>query len=46
MGDRIIITEEEDKPAKPDVVVVVPEAEAKPEKVVTEKTVVTETRLK
>jgi hypothetical protein len=45
MGDRIIIAEDEDKPAKPDVVVVVPEAEAKPEKVVTEKTVVTETKL-
>ena len=46
MGDRIIITEEEDKPVKPDVVVVLPEAEAKTEKIVTEKMVVTETRLK
>jgi hypothetical protein len=44
MGDRIIITEDEDKPATPDVVVVAPEAVPKKEKIVTEKTTVTETR--
>jgi hypothetical protein len=44
MGDKIIITE--DKPAPPDVVVVVPEPEARTEKVVTEKTIVTETKVK
>jgi hypothetical protein len=44
MGDQVIITEDEDKkPAKPDVVVVVPEP--KTEKVVTEKTTVTETKV-
>ncbi len=46
MGDKIIITEDEEKPTKPDVVVVTPQAEAKTEKVVTEKTTVTETKLK
>jgi hypothetical protein len=41
MGDQIIITE--DKPAKPDVVVVVPESEKKTEKkIVTEKTTIVE----
>jgi hypothetical protein len=44
MGDRIIITDDEDKPARPDVVVVAPQAPPKTEKVVTEKTTVTETR--
>lgn len=39
MGDQIIITED-DKPSKPDVVIIEPRAE-RPEK--TEKTVVTET---
>jgi hypothetical protein len=43
MGDTVIITEDEPKP-KPDVVVVVPAAEPKAEKVVTEKTTVVETR--
>jgi len=45
MGDTVIITEDEPKPAKPDVVVVVPAPEKKPERVVVEKTTVTETRL-
>ena len=44
MGDTVII-EEEPKPAKPDVVVVVPPAEPKAEKVVTEKTTITQTRV-
>jgi hypothetical protein len=44
MGDTIIVTEDEPKPAKPAVVVVTPEATARVEKVVTEKTTVTETR--
>ena len=44
MGDKIIVTE--DKPAPPDVIVVAPEPEAKTEKVVTEKTIVTETKVK
>jgi hypothetical protein len=47
MGDKIIITDEDEKPA-PDVVVVKPEVVVKPaprtEKVVTEKTTVTETK--
>jgi len=43
MGDRIIITEDEPKPA-PEVVVVTQEAKPKVEKVVTEKTTVVETR--
>ena len=42
MGDRIIITEEEDK--RPDVIVVKPDPVPKTETVVTEKTVITETR--
>jgi len=45
MGDKIIVTDDEDKP---DVVVVKPEVVVKPaaktEKVVTEKTTVTEVR--
>jgi hypothetical protein len=46
MGDTIIVTEDEPKPAKPaDVVVVTPEATPRVEKVVTEKTTVTETKL-
>ncbi|HWF63453.1 MAG TPA: hypothetical protein VN685_02455 [Rhizomicrobium sp.] len=44
MADTIIITEDEPKPAKPDVVVVTPEPR-KSEKVVTEKTTVTETKI-
>lgn len=44
MGDKIIITEPESKPATPDVVVVVPEAVEKSTKVVTEKTTITETK--
>ena len=44
MGDTIIV-EDEPKPAKPvEVVVVKPETPPKTEKVVTEKTTVTETR--
>jgi hypothetical protein len=44
MGDTIIITENEAKPATPDVVVVRPESPATTTKVVTEKTTVTETK--
>ena len=43
MGDQIIVTDEEDKPKPPDVVVVKQEA-PKTEKVVTQKTVITETK--
>ena len=46
MGDKIIITDEDEAPKAPDVIVVKPQAEPKVEKVVTEKTVVTETRKK
>lgn len=42
MGDKIIITDDEDKTEKPDVIVVTPEAVTKKQKVVTEKTTVTE----
>jgi hypothetical protein len=42
MGDTVIVTETEAKPV-PDVVVVVPQP--KPEKVVTEKTTITETKV-
>jgi len=45
MGDKIIITDDDDKPKPPDVVVVKPEVVVqvpKTEKVVTEKTTVTE----
>jgi hypothetical protein len=41
MGDRIIVTDDEPKPA-PEVVVVKPEAKPKVAKVVTEKTTVVE----
>lgn len=47
MGDKIIITDDEDKPKPPDVVVVKPEVVVKApktEKVVTEKTTVTEVK--
>ena len=45
MGDTIIVTEDEPKPAKPaDVIVVTPEATPRVQKVVTEKTTVTETK--
>jgi len=40
MGDKIIITDDEPKPA-PQVVVVAPDADKKTEEVVTEKTTVT-----
>jgi len=40
MGDKIIITDDEPKPA-PQVVVVAPDADRKTEEVVTEKTTVT-----
>jgi len=43
MGDKIIVTDDEPKPA-PQVVVVAPEPEKKTEKVVTEKTTVTRVR--
>jgi hypothetical protein len=43
MGDTIIIADDEPKPAKPaEVIVVTPEPAPKVEKVVTEKTTVTE----
>jgi hypothetical protein len=46
MGDTVIITEDEPKPVKPaEVIVVAPEPAPKPEKVITEKTVITETKL-
>ena len=46
MGDTVIITEDEPKPAKPvEVVVVTPAPAVKPEKIVNEKTTVTETRV-
>jgi len=46
MGDTIIITEDEKKPAKPaDVIVVTPAPAPKTEKVVTEKTTITETKV-
>ena len=46
MGDTVIVTEDEAKPAKPaEVIVVTPPPAAKPEKVVTEKTTVTETKV-
>ncbi len=44
MGDWIIVTGAEDKPKPPDVVVVAPQATEKKEKVVTEKTIVRETK--
>lgn len=44
MGDTVIITEDEKQPPKPDVVVVVSPA-PKPEKVVTEKTTIVETKV-
>ena len=44
MGDRIIITDDEDKPKPPpEIVVVAPRETPKTEKVVTEKTTVVET---
>jgi hypothetical protein len=44
MGDQIIITDDEPKPAKPaEVIVVTPEPRT--EKVITEKTTVTETKV-
>jgi hypothetical protein len=46
MGDTVIVTEEEAKPAKPaEVIVVTPATITKPEKVVTEKTTITETKV-
>jgi len=46
MADTIIVTEDEPKPAKsPDVIVVTPEPAPNVEKVVTEKTTVTETKV-
>jgi hypothetical protein len=46
MGDTVIVTEEDAKPAKPaDVIVVIPATIAKPEKVTTEKTTITETTI-
>ena len=45
MGDKIIVTEDEPKPAKPDVVVVVPEAAEKKERVITEKTTTIKTKV-
>jgi len=45
MGETVIITDDEPKPAKSDVVVVGPAPEKKPESIVVEKTTVTETRV-
>ena len=46
MGDTVIITEDEAKPAKPaDVIVVTPTIVEKPEKIVTEKTTIIETKV-
>jgi hypothetical protein len=46
MGDTVIITEDEPKPAKPaDVIVVTPEPRPKTEKVITEKTTTTEIKV-
>jgi hypothetical protein len=46
MADTVIITEDEAKPAKPaDVIVVAPQPAARAEKVITEKTTVTETKV-
>jgi hypothetical protein len=46
MGDTIIIAEDEPKPAPPaDVIVVAHESTPKTEKVITEKTTVTETKV-
>jgi hypothetical protein len=46
MGDTIIIAEDEAKPAKPaEVIVVAPEPNPKTEKVITEKTTITETKV-
>jgi hypothetical protein len=45
MGDTIIITEEESKPKPAEVIVVTPEAPAKTEKAVVQKTTVTETKI-
>jgi len=42
MGDKIIITEDEDKPRPPEVVVVKPEPREKVDRVVTEKTTIVE----
>lgn len=44
MGDKIIITDEEDAPKVPNVVVIEPKSDPKAEKVVTEKMVITETK--
>jgi hypothetical protein len=46
MGDTIIIADDEAKPAKPaEVIVVTPEPKPKTEKVTTEKTTITETKV-
>jgi hypothetical protein len=46
MSDTVVITEDEAKPAKPaDVIVVTPATVTKPQKVVTEKTTITETKV-
>jgi hypothetical protein len=44
MGDTVIITEDKPQPEKPDMVVVVPAPPKEPEKIVTEKTTIVETR--
>lgn len=43
MGDRIIITDDNDRKPSPEVIVVAPDSKPKVEKVVTEKTTVVET---
>ena len=46
MADTIIVTEDEPKPTKPaEVIVVTPAAVVKPEKIVTEKTTIIETKV-
>jgi hypothetical protein len=45
MGDTVIVTEDEVQPPKPDIVVVVPPPAPKPEKTVTEKTTIVETKV-
>ena len=46
MGDTMIIADDEAKPAKPaEVIVVTPEPKPKTEKVTTEKTTITETKV-
>jgi hypothetical protein len=45
MGDTVIISEDEPKPKPAEVIVVEPASTPKTEKVITEKTTITETRV-